>query len=65
MGWVPNDKFTRQHRFSVMALMLTIFLVTSFFAIFGMEISYAIIFGIISGLIVSIIAFQRYNENES
>jgi len=48
-----------------MALMLTIFLVTSFFAIFGMEISYAIIFGIISGLIVSIIAFQRYNENES
>ncbi len=61
--WKWNDKFTRHHRFAAMATLWAIVIVTAFFVIFGMGIVYAIIIGIVSGLITSFLAFQRYDDN--
>jgi len=60
--WIPDDRFTGQNRFAAIAGTLPMFLVTSALAMFGMGIVYAVIIGIASGIIASVLAFQRYDR---
>jgi MFS superfamily sulfate permease-like transporter len=61
--WKPDDNFTRQSPFVSVVGILATFLVTSFFVIFGVEIDYALLIGIVSGIIIGFFAFQRDGEN--
>lgn len=60
--WIPDDRFTRQNRFTAIAGTLAMFLVASALAIFGMGVGYAVIIGIASGITTSVLAFQRYDR---
>jgi len=60
--WLPYARFTRQNRFDAIAGTSAIFLVTSALAISGMGIVYAVIIWIASGIIASVLAFQRYDH---
>ncbi len=62
MFW-PNERIKRQTRFVATTGGLVTFVVASFFGIFGVEIEYALIIGILSGFVAVFFAFRVYGPN--
>jgi type IV secretory pathway VirB3-like protein len=59
--WITDERFIRQNRFTAIAGIWAIFLGTSALAIFGVGIGYAVIIGHATGIIASVLVFQRYD----